>query len=138
MKIHRLVRRTKNILNKNRSNITCFSDYSLKLSLQLPKEYFERLVSNNDVGYTTMIRVLSFMLVKKVASLSVDELQGSKVDQTIFILAYEAFSQLVRSQKLFKANKNGYVCIIFEIKYVVAVSNLRKKDMSQSKKCCLS
>ena len=48
-----------------------------------------------------------------MASLSVDQLQGFELDQKGFILAYEAFSQLVSSRKLIKVNKNGYVRINF-------------------------
>ena len=73
--MHRLARRTINILNDNRSSITFFSDCSPKLSLQLPKWYYERLVPNNDVGYLTMVRSISYGLEKEDASLSVEELQ---------------------------------------------------------------
>ena len=73
MKIHRLTRRIINILNENASNTPSFSNNFLNLSLQLLKEYYERLVSNIDVGFMTMIKIISFGLVKRIASLSVDE-----------------------------------------------------------------
>ena len=44
-----------------------------KLSIKLVKEYYERLVLKNYVGFRTMIIVISFGLTKRVASL--DELQ---------------------------------------------------------------
>ena len=104
MKINGPARKTIIILNKNRSNTSYFRNCSPKLSSQLSKEYYERLVLNNDVGFMTMIRVISFWLVKRVAYLSVDELKGLEVDQKGFIIEYEALSQLVKkSQKLFQA-----------------------------------
>ena len=47
-----------------------------------------------------------FRLVRRVASLSVNELQGLKVDQKGLILAFKAYSQLVRKrQELFHVKK---------------------------------
>ena len=56
-------------------NYHCFSYYSPKLSLQVPKEYYKRLIWNNDVGFLTMVRVISYGLKKKVASVLVSKLQ---------------------------------------------------------------
>ena len=63
------------------------------------EKYFVELVSNNDFGFMTMIRFLSFGLVKRLTSLSVDELQEFMVDQKGFIIAYKAYSQLVRKSQ---------------------------------------
>ena len=62
-----------------------------------------------------------------VASLSVDELQGFKLDQKGFILANEDFFQLVRmSQELFQVKKKEYVDMNLEIKDEVAGNRLGK------------
>ena len=45
-----------------------------KVFSQLPKENYKNLVSNNHVRFISMIRLISFRLVKRVASLCVDEL----------------------------------------------------------------
>ena len=52
---------------------TCVSIFFTKLSFKLVKEYYERLVLKNYVGFRTMIIVISFGITKRVASL--DELQ---------------------------------------------------------------
>ena len=79
-KIHQLARQTINLLNENWANTTWLSNYSPKLSLQLPTEYYERLVTNNDIDSMTIIRLISFGPVKRFANLSVDELQKLRVN----------------------------------------------------------
>ena len=70
------------------------------------------------------------MLVKRVASLSVDKVAGViRQTKKSFILAYEAFSQLVRkSEELFQVNMKEIVVINFKIKGDIAVSSLRKDE----------
>ena len=48
-------------------NYHCFNYYFPKLSLQVPKEYYKRLIWNNDV--------ISYGLEKKIAIVSVSKLQ---------------------------------------------------------------
>ena len=61
------------------------------------EKYFVKLVSNNDFVFMIMIRLLSFWLVKRLTSLSVDE--ELMVDHKGFIIAYKAYSQLVRKSQ---------------------------------------
>ena len=75
----------------------------------------------------TRIRLISFRLVRRVASLGVNGLQGLKVDQKGLILAYKAYSQLVKkSQKLFHVKKKDYVGTNIEIKDDIADNSLKK------------
>ena len=80
----------------------------------------------------TILRLISFRLVRRVASLSVNDLQGLKVDKKGLILAFKAYSQLVRQrQELFHVRKKDYVGTNIEMKDDVAVNSF-KKDGDES------
>ena len=71
----------------------------------------------------TMKRLIR--LVRRVASLSVHELQRLKAAQKGLILTYKAYSQLVKkSQKLFHVKKKDYVGTNIEMKDDVVVNSI--------------
>ena len=87
IKIHSPARSNINILNEKEFNTSCFNNSSPKLSLKP-----ENSILNYNVGFMTMMSLISSRLVKRVASLNVNELQGLEVDQKGFILAYVALT----------------------------------------------
>ena len=82
----------------------------------------------NDLCWLLDYDKINILWASEEANLSVEELQGLKLGQTGFILAYEALSQLVgKSKDLYQVKKKDYVGTNNEIKDDVAVNSLRKK-----------
>ena len=94
-KVHRLTRKVINFLNEGRTNNPCFSVYQPKVPLQLSEDYYEKLIGDEYLGFETVLRLISYGLIRTISRLTKEEMVDLKGENGSFVLTYEAFNKVV-------------------------------------------